>query len=155
MRLFEPASPRQLAIALTLARVITGITFVAHGSQKLFMVGIDGTTAGFESVGIPMASIAAPVVAIVELLGGLALIAGLLTRVAAVALAIVMLGAITMVHWSAGYFLPNGFEFALLLLVLNAALAIAGGGEYSVDALLARRGAPSGAPTAPQVQRAA
>jgi putative oxidoreductase len=102
-----------------------------------------------------MASIAAPVVAIVELLGGLALIAGLVTRVAAVALAIVMLGAITMVHWSAGYFLPNGFEFALLLLVLNAALAIAGGGEYSVDALLARRGAPSGAPTAPQVQRAA
>lgn len=72
-------------------------------------------------------------------LGGLALILGLLTRVAAAGLAVTMLGAILFVHLSAGLFLPNGSEFALSLLGAVTFLALAGAGAYSLDAVIGRQ----------------
>ena len=142
MRLFRSTTPGELHLGLAILRVVTGIIFMAHGAQKFFLFGVDGVAAGFAQAGIPLAAAAAPAVALVELLGGLALVAGLVTRVAALGLAIVMVVAMLVVHLSAGFFLPDGIEFTLMLLGAAVTLAITGAGAFSVDALLMRRVAP-------------
>lgn len=133
-------APRRMALALTLLRVIVGIVFLVHGSQKLFVFGIHGITGFFAQSGIPLATIAGPVVTFVEFLGGIALILGLFTRIAAILLAIDMCGAILFVHGKNGFFLPMGFEYALTLLIANIALAIGGPGEYAIESRFMGRG---------------
>ena len=125
--------PQRLALGLTILRIVVGIVFIAHGAQKLFVFGIGGVTAGFAQMHIPLPMIAAPVVAIVEFVGGIALVVGFFTRIAAILIAIDMVGAILFVHGRNGFFLPMGFEFAFLILGACAALAVGGPGEYSVD----------------------
>jgi putative oxidoreductase len=139
MRLFQPSTPRQHDAGLTVLRIVTGITFMAHGGQKLFVYGLDGVAGGFAQMGVPFPGITGPLVGFVELFGGLALIAGLLTRLAGVGLTAVMLGALFLVHLPAGFFLPNGYEFVLVLAASATTLAITGAGQFSLDALLARR----------------
>ena len=133
---------RRTDLGLTVLRVVAGLVFIAHGGQKLFVFGLDGVTAGFTQMGIPLAAVAAPMVALVEFFGGIALVVGLLTRLAAVGLAITMLGAIAFVHLASGFFLPNGSEFALTLFAASVALALTGAGDFSLDGLRARRRAP-------------
>ena len=125
--------PQRMALALTILRIVLGIVFIVHGAQKLFVFGIGGVTAGFAQMHIPLPMLSAPGVAIVEFVGGIALVIGLFTRVFAVLLAIDMLGAILFVHGRNGFFLPTGYEFALSLLGAFVALAVGGPGEYSVD----------------------
>ena len=139
MRLLRPASPAQIDLGLFLLRFILGTVFIAHGAQKIFVFGFDGLAAGFAQSGIPLAGLLAPLVALGELFGGLALVLGLLTRVAATGLAIIMVGAIFSVHLSGGFFLPAGYEFVLTLMLVAAALAITGAGSMSVDARLGDR----------------
>lgn len=139
MPLLGPVSPRQVNIGLALVRVITGIVFAAHGYQKFFVYGLDGTTGAFTQMGIPAPAITAPLVAIVELAGGIALIVGLLTRLAALGLAINMLGAIVLVRLEGGFFAPNGAEFEIVLFVACLALVIGGAGALSVDDAIARK----------------
>ena len=86
-----------------------------------------------------MPTISGPLVALLEFFGGLALIIGLLTRLAALGLAIDMLGAILIVHLAGGFFLPAGYEFALLLMAASLTVAIAGPGAFSVDGSIAGR----------------
>jgi putative oxidoreductase len=126
-------------LALAILRVVVGIVFLAHGGQKLFVFGFDGVTGAFTQMGAPLPQITAPMVALLEFFGGLALVAGLLTRFAAVGLALVMLGAMVLVHLAAGFFAPNGVEFPLTLLAASAALAVAGAGRFSLDHLIAAR----------------
>ena len=142
MRLFNPTTTRQADAGLTLLRAVTGVIFAAHGAQKLFVYGFDGVAGGFAQMGVPFPGVMGPLVGFVELFGGLALIAGLLTRLAGVGLTAVMLGAMFLVHLPAGFFLPNGYEFVLMLAASAATLVITGAGQYSLDALLARRRLP-------------
>jgi putative oxidoreductase len=125
--------PQRLGLGLTILRIVIGIVFIVHGAQKLFVFGIGGVTAGFAQMHIPLPMVAAPVVAIVEFVGGIALVVGFFTRIAAVLLAIDMAGAILFVHGRNGFFMPMGYEFALSLLGACVALAVAGPGYYSVD----------------------
>lgn len=126
------ARPR-IALGLTILRIIVGIVFIAHGSQKLFVFGIHGVVGAFGQMGVPLPSISAPLIAILEFVGGIGLLFGFLTRIFAALLACDMLGAILLVHLRNGFFLPNGFEFALLLLGACIALAVAGPGDYAID----------------------
>jgi putative oxidoreductase len=132
-------SPRQAQIALGLIRIVAGVIFFAHGYQKFFVMGIEGTTGFFTQVGAPLPGISAIVVATVELVGGALLVAGFLTRLVAIPLAIDIATAILLFHSRHGFFVPMGVEFVTLLLVSAVALAIAGPGAFSID----RRGASS------------
>lgn len=137
--LFRSPSPRQLDIALTLLRVAVGIIFAAHGAQKLFVFGLDNLAAGFGQMGLPLPSVTALLVVSMELVGGLLLIAGALTRLVALGLAITMLGATFLVHFKAGFFLPNGYEFTFALLTTSVFFMLTGAGGMSADAVIARR----------------
>jgi putative oxidoreductase len=134
-------------LGLTVLRVVTGIVFFMHGYTKVFVWGFEGTAAGFAKMGIPLAGVAGPFVGLLELLGGLALIAGLATRWISIPLAFTMLVAIVQVHLAAGFFAPNGYEFPLMLLAGLVGLALAGGGAFAVDNVLASRRATSPART--------
>ena len=153
----DTTSTRRVDLALAILRVTVGTIAVAHGAQKLFVYGVAGVSGAFAQMNIPMPGIAGPATGLVELFGGLALIAGLLTRLAGVGLAITMIGAIGFVHLSAGFFAPNGIEFPLALLGVAVALALTGPGRYSLDALIARRrgSAADAAPAGRSVRRAA
>ncbi len=130
---------RRVDTGLLILRIVIGIVFLMHGGQKLFVYGFAGVTGAFGQMGIPMPAVTGPLAAIVEFLAGGALVFGLLTRLAALGLAIDMLGAILLVHLKGGFFLPTGYEFAFTLLGASAAIAIAGAGYYSLDRVIAER----------------
>jgi putative oxidoreductase len=130
------ASPaRRTDLALLVLRVVVGIVFAVHGGQKIFVYGFGGVIGAFGKMGVPIPTVAGPLIALLELLGGLALVLGILTRAAGVLLAVEMLVAILLVHLGAGFFNPNGFEFPLTLMAASVALALGGPGAFA-----ARRG---------------
>jgi putative oxidoreductase len=139
-----PASARDTA--LLLARVALGVVFFAHGWQKLFTNGVDGTSAFFGQVGVPMPTLSAWFAAVVELLGGAALIVGIAVPVAALLLVVDMLGAFLFVHAGNGLFIEkNGYELVLGLGAASLVLAALGAGRFSLDhAVLGRGRARSG-----------
>ncbi|GGM66256.1 membrane protein [Longimycelium tulufanense] len=134
MRLPEPVRD----LVLLLARVALGAVFIAHGWDKLANKGMDNVTTAFEGMEIPMPALSAWFAALVELVGGAALIAGLLLPLAGVLLAANMLGALFLVHLEGGLFLPQGYEYVLVLAVTALALGF-NGGRFSLDRVLFRR----------------
>ena len=139
MSFFGRRTARQVDLALLILRLALGAVFIAHGGQKLFVYGLEGVTDSFGKMGVPAASVMGPVVAFVELLGGVAIVLGLLARLAALGIACVMIGAIALVHLPNGFFLPQGIEFTLVLLASALALVLTGAGRYSIDAIMGRR----------------
>ncbi|MCB5294118.1 DoxX family protein [Arthrobacter sp. SO3] len=134
--------PTLTTSARTILRIVTGFLFAAHGWQKFNEFTIAGTQAAFTQMGVPAATFVAPVVATLELVGGVALIVGVLTRVFAALLAVDMLGALFLVHASAGIFAATGgYELVLILAAAALAVALVGAGKISVDkALFGRSG---------------
>jgi putative oxidoreductase len=131
------------AWAPVVIRVVLGIIFVAHGSQKLFGAfgghGIAGTASGFGQLGLKPAIFWAWLVALVEFFGGLGILFGLLTRLSSFAIAINMLVAITLVHLKSGFFAQNGgFEYPLALFAMAVSLIISGPGAFALDPVVRR-----------------
>jgi putative oxidoreductase len=134
---------------LTLMRLVLGIVFFAHGAQKMLGwfggYGFSATMGFFTSqmhIPAPFAFLAIAA----EFFGGLGLILGLLTRVAAFGIAVDMLVAVLMVHIHVGFFANwsgkqkgEGIEFHLLALALAIALIIRGGGAFSADRALSEK----------------
>jgi putative oxidoreductase len=125
--------------ALFVLRVVVGVVFFMHGYQKVFTFGHAGMSDAFSHMGVPAPAITSFLITWLEFLGGIALIVGLLTRLAALGFIVDMGGAILIVHIKHGFFAPMGVEFPLVLLACNVAFAIAGAGRFSLDALIARR----------------
>lgn len=133
-------SPALTTAAQTMLRVVIGFLFAAHGWQKYFQLTLDGTTAAFGQMGVPAAGIVAPVVATLEIAGGIALVLGVLTRIFAVLLTVNMLGALFMIHAAAGVFIEvGGFELGLALGTGAAAIALLGSGRISMDRFIPGR----------------
>ena len=140
MHLFATTpSSRQLGLGLLILRLALGAVFIVHGGQKLFQMGFAGTVAMMSQLGAPAPGIVGPVVAIVEPLAGVALVLGLLTRLAGLAVAIDMLGAIFTFHLPNGFFVPRGVEFVMMLCASGIALALLGAGPLSIDYNLQQR----------------
>jgi putative oxidoreductase len=132
------------SIANLALRLPVGIILAAHGSQKLFGAfggyGLEGTGQWMESIGLAPGFLMALLAGSAEFFGGIALILGLLTRPAAMVSAFTMIVAIVTVHGSNGLFMSNnGYEFALTLLAVTVALAIQGGGKYSIDSVIVKK----------------
>jgi|ERR1700704_345015 putative oxidoreductase len=134
-------------VVLTTLRLVLGVVYFAHGAQKMLGwfggYGFHGTMGFFTQMGMP-----APVAFLVictEFFGGLGLIFGLLTRIAALGIGVEMIGAIFMVHMPNGFFMNwagnqkgEGFEYHLLAIAMCAALLLRGAGAFSVDRVLSK-----------------
>ncbi|MBZ5680688.1 MAG: DoxX family protein [Acidobacteriia bacterium] len=131
--------------ALTILRLFLGIVFFAHGGQKALGwfggYGYSGTMGFFTHQGIPAPLAFLAIMA--EFLGGLGLIVGLLSRIAAFGIFCNMLVAVLMYHRHVGFFMNwggdqkgEGYEFHLLAMAIALAIMIAGSGALSVDATL-------------------
>lgn len=101
---------------------------------------------GFFTQKMGMPWLIALLVIIGESFGSLALLAGLFTRFSAASLAVIMLGAVALVHLPQGFFMNwfgqqqgEGYEYHLLVIGIAAALVVSGGGKWSVDGELAER----------------
>lgn len=124
-------------------RLVLGVTFFAHGAQKVFGwfggYGFEATMGAYTGMlGIP-APIAVIAIA-AEFLGGLGLIFGALSRVAAFGIASVMVVAVAKVHWVNGFFANwtgqqkgEGIEYHLLVIAIAVVIMIAGAGKFSID----------------------
>ena len=125
-------------------RAPIGLILAAHGAQKLFAwfggYGLDGTGQWMESIGLTPGYLMAVLAGSAEFFGGLALLLGLFTRPAAVVVAFAMLVAIFSVHIGNGLFLANnGYEYGLTLFVVLVAIAVKGGGRFSIDNLIFKK----------------
>ena len=139
MTAYSATAEKRIDVALLVLRLVLAAVFITHGYQKLFGYGFSGVTGMFTKMGVPLPSLVAPFIAVLEFAGGIALVLGAFTRVAAFLLACDMLGAIILVHAKNGYAAPNGVEAVLGNFAMAVAIALLGAGAYSIDALLSRR----------------
>ena len=135
------------SIPLAIVRLMLGLVMFPHGAQKMLGWfgghGFSGTMGFFTHQGIP-APLAFLAIA-AEFFGGLGLIVGLLTRIAALGIAGDMIGAIFLVHLENGFFMNwmgtqkgEGIEYHLLALAIAAALLLRGAGAFSLDGALSK-----------------
>jgi putative oxidoreductase len=140
-----PVSESTKGFALTVVRVVLGIIFFMHGSQKVLGWwgggGLAATVQGMTGMGLP--AVLVYVVCFTEFLGGIALILGLLTRLAALGILVVMVGAVVTVHGQNGFFINwflkpgvgHGYEYNLALIAMSLSLILGGGGRWVLDSL--------------------
>ena len=132
---------------LTVMRLVLGTVMFAHGAQKMLGwfggYGFHGTMGFFTGMGVPAALAFLAICA--EFFGGLGLIIGLLSRVAALGIITNMLVAVATVHLHVGFFMNwagtqkgEGYEYHLLAIALGLLIAVKGGGALSVDRSLSR-----------------
>lgn len=130
-----------MALGLLIIRLVIGLSFAAHGSQKVFGwfggYGPKGTGGFFDSIGIKPGVLMAVLAGLAEIAGGLLFAAGLWTPLGAALIVLTMLVAIIKVHAKNGYWVTsNGFEYNLTLIAIAVGVALIGAGEYSLDALM-------------------
>jgi putative oxidoreductase len=137
-------------VSQALVRIALGAVLLPHGAQHLFGLfggyGFSGTLAWMTAtLGIPAPLAAAGIV--LEVVGPLALILGAGSRVAGLAMAVFMAVAAS-THAANGFFMnwfgglaagAEGFEYHLLAIAMALAVAIGGGGRWSIDRLIRRR----------------
>jgi putative oxidoreductase len=124
-------------------RITLGVIFFMHGGQKVLGWfgggGLAATVTGMTGMGLPAPAVYA--VCFGEFLGGIGLIVGCLSRVAAAGVTIIMVGAVVFVHWKNGFFINwfmvpdkgHGFEYNLALIGMGLAIVLGGPGKCAID----------------------
>lgn len=135
---FRPTD-KEVGAGLLIGRIALGIPFTYHGSAILFgAFGGPGLHNFAEYIHLSLFE--AFLVGLAQFAGGIAVLSGVCTRLGAICIAIVMLGAIFMVHLPHGYSVGHGgYEYTLTLLILAIALAVTGAGQFSLLRLLPER----------------
>ncbi|MEJ2547087.1 MAG: DoxX family protein [Gemmatimonadota bacterium] len=131
-------------LGLALLRVAVGVIFISHGAPKLFG-GMEATAGFFGSLGIPLPLVAAWAVALLEFVGGIFLVIGLLVTPVSLLLTLTMLAGIILVHAPNGWYVigpqaNGGVEFNVALIAGLLMLIFGGPGLASMDG----RGGPPG-----------
>ena len=125
---------------LLLIRVIVGVVFLFHGSQKMFGLfdgsGLAGFAGFLDQLAIPQPAVAAVLASSAELIGGILLVLGYGTRIAVLPMIVTMGVAIFSVHAGAFSLVANGMEYALVLAIVLAGLGCTGPGRFSLSWLL-------------------
>ncbi|ADC51537.1 catechol-2,3-dioxygenase membrane subunit [Alkalihalophilus pseudofirmus OF4] len=124
---------QKFEVSLLIIRVVLGVTFLIHGIDK-FQMGLGNVAGWFESIGIM--GFFGYVVASIELVGGIALILGVGTRIISALIGFIMLGAIFMVKLPLGFMgaeAAAGYELDIALLAMAAALVISGSKLLALD----------------------
>ena len=128
--------------ALPLLRVAIGLILIPHGCQKLFGwfhgLGFQGFTQLFDKLGYHPGSVFTAIAGSVELIGGICLVLGLFTRVAALFLVIFMIFGIHFTSAKGFFWTQGGAEFSVLIFVVGLVFLIRGGGRYSLDERMGR-----------------
>jgi len=129
-------SPAQVDAALLILRIASALVFLYHGSAILFGAFGGPGPAGFSGfMHVPV--VVGYLVGLAEFAGGLAILSGVLIRLGAACITVVMLGAIFLVHLPHGFDIgQGGMEFALTQLLIAIALLIIGAGSYSLTSWL-------------------
>ena len=126
-------------IAYTLVRIITGYIFFMHGWAKVTGPGLTGISGFMAKNNLVPGGAFASAAMFLETVGAVCIIVGLFTRFFAAAIAIEMAIAFLVVHMSKGFSVgQGGFEYVLLLGIVLFAIAIRGGGPYSVDRMIGK-----------------
>jgi putative oxidoreductase len=126
-------------IAYALVRVVVGCIFFMHGWGKITGTGFAGVSAFMAKLGLEPGAFFAAAAIFLETAGAICIMIGLFTRFFAAALAVEMSIALLAVHLKAGFFVnQGGFEYVLLLGLVMFAIAIRGGGPYSVDRIIGK-----------------
>ena len=145
-RLFFPALANIYAAAepyaLPLLRAVLGLILIPHGCQKLFGwfggMGFTRFSALFDNIGYKPGWFWVLVVALTELVGGICLVLGLFTRVAALFVVIFMLNAVWFTSAKGFFWTQGGSEFSILILFVALVFLIRGGGNLSLDEKMRR-----------------
>ncbi len=129
-----------IALGLLILRLVLGLIFMGHGSQKLFGAfgghGLVGTRQIMENLGLRPTTFWATIAALGEFVGGLLLVLGLFMPLGALIVIGVMLTAIAKVHWRKGFWnSQGGYEFNLALTAMAVAPGFMGAGAWSLDAV--------------------
>jgi putative oxidoreductase len=126
-------------IAYTLVRVVIGYNLFMHGWVKVTGAGLAGVSGYMAKQGLEPSSAFAAAAMVLETVGAACIVLGLFTRFFAAALAIELAIAFLVVHLAAGFAVgKGGYEYVLLLGIVLFAIAIRGGGPYSVDRLIGK-----------------
>ena len=132
---------RSAPYAALILRLTLGALFLVHAGLKILVFTPAGTAQFFGSLGLP--PVLAYLTMAAEIFGGLCLILGLFTRFAALALVVVLVGAIATVHGANGFFFTNsggGWEYPLFWLCAQAALVLAGSGAFTLQSTASKSG---------------
>ena len=130
-----------LDIGLFIIRLIIGVLFIGHGAQKLFGWfgghGLKGTAGWLESMNMKPSMLMAVMAGLSELVGGILFVLGLLTPLAGLLIAATMVVAIAKVHGANGLWsTSNGYEYNLTILAVAIGIALAGPGQFALDAII-------------------
>lgn len=131
------------SLGLLIIRLVVGLTFAAHGAQKLFGWfgggGLEGTGAFFETFGLKPGKPLALMAGLGEFFGGLLFALGLLTPLAALLMIATMIVAIITVAGKNGFWAQNGgSEYNVTIIAVALGIALTGPGTYSLDWMLFR-----------------
>jgi|SRR5271165_2836194 len=128
-------TPAHVSVALLSIRIASALAFLYHGSAILFGAFGGPGPVGFAAF-IHGPTIIGYLVGLAQFAGGLAMLTGVLIRIGAICIIIVMLGAL-MVHLPHGYDITkDGAEYVITQLLIALAILIAGGGAYSLGSAL-------------------